>query len=120
MLEGLSVVNDGRTYDAILVALQPRPEPVLSAAAVNTIAERWPGALVAQFWGDLDRAALVVADVPVWPPDTPLPGHMGILPSGIGPEPIVRLQTGGLKAAEVLSRSSAHLDHRCSDFVEII
>jgi hypothetical protein len=27
---------------------------------------------------------------------------MGILPSAIGPEPIVRLQTGGLKVAQVL------------------
>ena len=27
---------------------------------------------------------------------------MGVLPSAVGPEPIVRLQAGGLKVAEVL------------------
>jgi len=32
---------------------------------------------------------------------------MGILPSDIGPEPIIRLQTGGLKVGEILSF------HRC-------
>jgi hypothetical protein len=29
---------------------------------------------------------------------------MGVLPSAVGPDPIVRLQTGGLKVAEVLLR----------------
>ena len=34
---------------------------------------------------------------PVWPPRAPAAGHMGVLPSAVGPEPIVRLQSGGLK-----------------------
>jgi hypothetical protein len=29
-------------------------------------------------------------------------GHMGILPSAIGNDPIIRLQAGGLKAGELL------------------
>ena len=29
-------------------------------------------------------------------------GHMGILPSAIGYDPIIRLQSGGLKAGEAL------------------
>jgi hypothetical protein len=120
-LESLSRVTPSSPYDAILVALQPRPEPVFSAADAITVADCWPGAVIAQFWGDLDRAALLAADVPVWPPDAPASGHMGILPSAIGPEPIVRLQAGGLKAAaEVLARSPSHLDHRYFDFVELI
>ncbi|MCE3259962.1 MAG: hypothetical protein K0S12_1603 [Bacteroidetes bacterium] len=32
------------------------------------------------------------------------PGHMGILPSAIGFDPIIRLQSGGLKAGELLLR----------------
>ena len=48
--------------------------------------------------------ALVGAGVPVWPASAPRAGHMGILPSAVGPEPIVRLQTGGLKAGQVLAR----------------
>jgi hypothetical protein len=49
--------------------------------------------------------------VPVWPPEAPPPGHMGVLPSAVGPEPIVRLQAGGLKVGEVLARG---LDQACA------
>ena len=38
------------------------------------------------------------------PATPPGPGHMGILLNALGHEPIVRLQTGGLKAAEVVLR----------------
>jgi hypothetical protein len=93
-----------RPHDAIVVALRPRVEPVLTAADARMIAEAWPGAVVAQFWGDLDRSALDAAGVPVWPTTAPEPGHMGILPSALGPEPIVRLQAAGLKVGEILWR----------------
>jgi hypothetical protein len=98
----LSAVKKSSIHDAILVALKPRAELVLSADDASIIAERWPGVVVAQFWGDIDRIALAAADVPVSPTHAPKAGHMGILPSGVGPEPVVRLQVGGLKAAEVI------------------
>lgn len=119
-LESLSAAAGARTYDAMLVALRPRPEPVLSAADAVTIANRWPGAVVAQFWGDIDRAALAAVDAPVWPPEASPPGHMGILPSDVGPEPVVRLQAGGFKAAEVLSHHRNRLDQQCLQFVQVI
>jgi len=50
----------------------------------------------------LGRKAAWVA---VWPLSPPKPGHMGILPSAVGPEPIVRLQVAGLKVGESLSRA---------------
>jgi hypothetical protein len=102
-----------KTYDAIVVAQQPGPEPVLSAADAGVIALHWPGAVVAQFWGDIDRAALQREDVPVWPDTPPRPGHMGILPSAIGPEPVIRLQAGGLKVGELLSRGTPDPAHDC-------
>jgi hypothetical protein len=83
--------------DAVLVARREPP------AAFD--AQRWAGAVVVQFWGDIDRAALARAGLAFWPVAAPPPGHMGILPSAIGPEPVVRLQAGGLKVAEVLLRS---------------
>jgi hypothetical protein len=119
-LDSLSMATTRSSYDAILVALRPRPEPVLPAGDAVTIADCWPGAVIAQFWGDLDRSALVTAGVPVWPPAPPAPGHMGIIPSEVGPEPIVRLQTGGLKAAEVLSQSSSALNPGWLDVVDPI
>ncbi|PYR64397.1 MAG: hypothetical protein DMF91_00415 [Acidobacteria bacterium] len=83
----LPVVDEPQYHDAILVALRPMGRP--------------------QFWGDVDRAALAEADVPVTPVNAPSVGHMGVLPSSIGPEPVVRLQAGGLKVGEVLSKWSA-------------
>lgn len=90
--------------DAVLVSLHPRATPVLPAADVEAIAARWPGVLVCQFWGDIDRAACHRHGLPVIPPLEPKPGHMAILPSDAGPDSVVRLQSGGLKVGEVLSR----------------
>jgi hypothetical protein len=90
--------------DAVLLALRPRGEPVLAAAEATLLASEAPAAVLVQYWGDADRTALAAAGVPVWPPDPPLAGHMGVLPSAIGPEPVVRLQAGGLKVAELLAR----------------
>jgi hypothetical protein len=89
-------------WDALVVALRPCGVPVLTASDIRLLAEVAPGTVVAQFWGDVDRDALAAAGVPVWPEVPPRPGHMGILPSAVGPEPVVRLQAAGLKVGEVL------------------
>jgi hypothetical protein len=100
-LDGLEAVAEA---DVVLIALRPAAAPAVDAAAARRIAARWPAVLVAQFWGDLDRQALAAAGVRYWPIAAPAPGHMGVLPLTLGPEPIVRLQAGGLKVAEVLLR----------------
>jgi hypothetical protein len=96
--------------DAILVATEPQAGTVIGPEAARLIAVSAPSAVVVQFWGEIDRIALHAADVPCWPAVAPHVGHMGILPSALGPEPIVRLQTGGLKVAEVLLRSNPSAD----------
>jgi hypothetical protein len=90
--------------DAVVLALRPAAGPVLDAPALARLGELAPGTVLVQYWGDVDRAAAAAAGVPVWPPDAPHPGHMGVLPSAVGPEPIVRLQAGGLKVGEILAR----------------
>jgi hypothetical protein len=82
--------------------MTPGAAPAIDASGATTIGRRWPGVVLTQFWGDVDRAALAAASVRVWPLAAPARGHMGVLPSEVGPEPIVRLQAGGLKAAEVM------------------
>ncbi|MBG0563918.1 hypothetical protein [Actinoplanes aureus] len=93
--------------DALLVSMRPTGAPVLGGAEMDELAARWPGCLVGQYWGDLDRDGLAGRGLPVWPASAPGAGHMGVLPSAVGPDPIVRLQTGGLKVAEVLLRPAA-------------
>jgi len=104
--------------DAILVALHPADRPVLGAREARLIAERWPSAVVAQYWGDIDRSALAAVGLQCWPREAPPAGHMGVLPSAVGPEPIVRLQAGGLKAAEVAWRGQT--DPAAQEFVDVL
>ena len=101
---GLHAAAPGN-YDAVLVAIHPRPGCELGAPDAAHIAEIAPGALIAQFWGDIDRAAFAANGLTVTPATAPKPGHMGILLSDLGPDPIVRLQTGGLKVGELLWRA---------------
>jgi len=39
-------------------------------------------------------------------------GHMGILPSTIGIDPIIRLQSGGLKVAELMLKGETSYNGR--------
>jgi hypothetical protein len=75
----------------------------VSAAEAKLLSEKAPGTVLVQYWGDADRLALAAAGVPVWPVIAPSAGHMGVLPSAIGPEPVIRLQAGGLKVGQLLA-----------------
>jgi hypothetical protein len=91
--------------DAVLLAVHPSRNSPLGLPQANQLARRWPGAVLAQFWGNVEREGLAMAGVPCWPRTPPHAGHMGILPSEVGPEPIIRLQAGGLKVGQVLIES---------------
>jgi len=110
----------GQPPDALVVALRPGQAPVFGPAEAGKVAASWPGTVVAQFWGDIDRASLTAAGVPYWPTDAPAPGHMGVLPSAVGPEPVVRLQAGGLKVGEVLLRPDAQRSEFDRSFVDAL
>ena len=119
-VDSLAIAPIDKTYDAILVALQPRPEAVLSATDAISVSKNWPGALVAQYWGDIKRSSFLNQSIPLCPAEEPKLGHMGILPSAVGPEPIIRLQTGGLKAAEVIWRQSSQASDPAMEFVQLL
>jgi len=91
-------------WRAVVVALTPGALPRLTAEGIHHLARNAPLALLAQFWGDIDREAARHYGLSLWPPTAPGPGHMGILLNALGDEPIVRLQTGGLRAAEFIHR----------------
>jgi hypothetical protein len=93
-------------WDAVVVAFNPAANPALASAELNMLAKAAPGALLGQFWGDIDRAAARAAGFTLAPTAAPKDGHMGILLNELGPEPIIRLQTGGLRAAELVFRGN--------------
>jgi hypothetical protein len=106
--------------DAVLLAVRPGRRPALTAAEARLLAQRVPGAVLVQFWGDVDRDDLAAAGLPAWPPDPPAAGHMGVLPSAVGPEPVIRLQSGGLKVGELLARGLEHATPQQRDLVQTV
>jgi hypothetical protein len=90
--------------DAVLLAMRPVEGHDFTEADARLLSQEAPGAVLVQFWGDADYAALTATGVPVWPREASRTGHMGVLPSALGPEPVVRLQAGGLKVGQVLAR----------------
>jgi hypothetical protein len=106
--------------DAVILALQPREAPVFDAGDANLLSKAAPGAVLVQYWGDTDRAALAAAGVPVWPVEAPRAGHMGVLPSAVGPEPIVRLQAGGLKVGQVLAQGLDRASQEDLAYVQVL
>jgi len=98
--ENIEKKKESKAYDAILLALKPRNAFNLTAQDIQRLARLYPGTILVQFFGDVDRSACRKDGVNVWPVEEPRPGHMGILPSDIGPEATIRLQGGGFKAAE--------------------
>jgi hypothetical protein len=105
-------------WDAIVVAMRPTSSPCICKADAAYLSSVAPaGTPLVQFWGDVDRAAALACGLNVWPPREPGKGHMGVMLSDIGPEPIVRLQTGGLKAAEWVHRGGGETPDGFAQFV---
>lgn len=106
--------------DAFLVALKPQEKPVISLNEINVLKKNTSGTVVVQFWGDIDRERLDIEKISYWPINTPKPGHMGILPSSIGPDPVILLQCGSLKVAEIMSnlRLKGITTKKVEEFVE--
>ena len=66
--------------------------------------------LLLRFAGDVREADLVQHEINFHPENVPA-GHMGILPSAIGWDPIIRLQAGSLKVAELMKTNEAHYNN---------
>ncbi len=108
------------SLDAVIVAIQPREALAFTPEHARLLSQKAPGAVLVQYWGDVDRAALAAAGVRVWPADAPGAGHMGVLPSAVGPEPIVRLQAGGLKVGQVLAGGLERASPEDLAFVQVL
>lgn len=68
---------------------------------ISYFQEHFPDARILRFAGDIDTAALDEAGIPYYPNQVK-PGHMGILPSDVGYEPVIRLQAGGLRVGQAM------------------
>jgi hypothetical protein len=66
--------------------------------------------LVLRFAGDLNETDFLQHKIEFYPSNVPA-GHMGILPSAIGWDPIIRLQAGSLKVAELMKTNESHYNN---------
>jgi hypothetical protein len=68
---------------------------------VTSLKEQLQDPYVLRYAGDVNTTELQQEGIRYFPSQV-ASGHMGILPSAIGYDPIIRLQAGGLKSAEAL------------------
>jgi hypothetical protein len=66
--------------------------------------------LFLRFAGDLNEGDFLQHEIEFYPSNVPA-GHMGILPSAIGWDPIVRLQAGSLKVTELMKTNEVNLNN---------
>jgi hypothetical protein len=118
--DSLDDADLGPELDAIVVALRPEDDHVVGRRLVELIARDAPNATLLQFWGDVDRQACAELGVGCVPTDAPGRGHMGVLPSAVGPEAVVRLQAGGLKVAAILRRPEAQWSADDRRFIDAV
>jgi hypothetical protein len=109
-----------RSAEAVMFTAYPFDRSWIGDRAEITIAQlksAFDDPLVLRYAGDVSESELGAAGVRFFPPHV-ASGHMGVLPSAIGPDPIVRLQAGGLKSAEAML-TGRHL-HRGLPVVEML
>jgi hypothetical protein len=116
----LTVPEKYRKTEAIVFTAYPFDQPWIGddklPLVVSKIKEAAQDAVLLRYAGDIDEA-YCKKHMAVYP-DHVHSGHMGILPSAIGPDPIVRLQSGGLKVGELLlKREINHKDLLLVDMI---
>lgn len=72
-----------------------------SEIKISGILNEFNNPYLLRFAGDVDTESLSAGGIPFYPKEVKS-GHMGILPSDIGYDPVIRLQSGGLKAAQLM------------------
>jgi len=84
---------------------------------IQKIKEKIDSPNILRFAGDIDTNVLNENNISYHPAEVKS-GHMGIIPSEIGFDPIIRLQAGGLKAGECLL--SRNFNFEKQDIVELV
>lgn len=64
---------------------------------------------ILRYAGDINEAQLRDAGISFYPEHVKK-GHMGVLPSEVGFDPIIRLQSGGLKVGELILKGETHFN----------
>jgi hypothetical protein len=101
----ISVPDEYKDAEAIIFTAYPFDQTWIgesSPISLKQVKEQFNDPFILRYAGDVDDKALNDHGIRHFPAHVHS-GHMGILPSAIGYDPIIRLQAGGLKAGEALT-----------------
>jgi hypothetical protein len=96
--------DDYRTAEAVVFTAYPFDDVwVADGGRVDAagLASQLDHPLLLRYAGDVDTEALTAHGIRYFPEQVGS-GHMGVLPSAVGIDPVIRLQAGGLKSAEAM------------------
>lgn len=109
-----------KTAEAVIFTAYPFDQNWIgdsSPVSIQQIKEQFQDTLILRYAGDVDTEAFDKNKVRYFPAHVHS-GHMGILPSAIGNDPIIRLQSGGLKVGELLMKNES--EHKGISLVDYI
>ena len=103
----LRIPESYRDAEAVIFTAYPFDQDWIGGKApikLSQIRAQLSDPLILRFCGDINETELEKNAVRFFPKHVHS-GHMGILPSAIGNDPIIRLQSGGLKVGELLLKN---------------
>jgi len=116
----MKIPESYRDAEAILFTAYPFDQNWIgekTAINIQQIQSQLSDPYILRYAGDVDEAVLSKKGVRFFPSHVHS-GHMGILPSAIGYDPIIRLQSGGLKVGEALLNGKyEHKNIKIMDFI---
>ena len=104
----ISIPEEYKDSEAIIFTAYPFNQNWIgldTPISAQDICSQFKSPLILRYAGDLDTQALSNLNIKYYP-SIVKSGHMGILPSEIGLDPIIRLQSGGLKVGECLLKNT--------------
>lgn len=94
-------------WTVVVLAQRPSEQVRLGIRDLGHIAKAVPGALIVQYWGDIDRKAARYFELRVWPPRTPGRGQWGMPLDVLGAEPNFGRIAGAFRSAQAILSGEA-------------
>ncbi len=109
----ISIPDNFKDAEAVIFTAYPFDKNWIGTdteISVNQVRDQLNDPLILRYAGDVDTDVLDSHGIRYFPGHVHS-GHMGILPSAIGNDPIIRLQAGGLKVGEALLSGESHYNN---------
>jgi hypothetical protein len=107
----VEVPTEFRKAEAIIYTAYPFDSVLLGNSSktisLPTLIEQFEFPYLLRYAGDIDNELCDKMQIAYYPKEVKS-GHMGIIPSEIGNDAIYRLQGGGLKVGELMTRNESH------------